>query len=194
LTKIPRSLDNTRPKCGWRFFVQRDDPFSYSPAQYSRQPGRIPVLCLLAVIPWQYAGRRQNSVQLQSESSLLIEKIRKTVDGHWFGAILAYSLSSYFCQLGAGEIYYSSSVYDISLIASLAWVTAVGLTVHEIRPKQQPVHSASASGIRVAGLGMTTRSSCPCLCRTSRYGRGRLRSNIGNHRGQRRRPVTDILP
>ncbi len=32
----------------------------------------------------------------------LIEKIRKTVDGHWFGAILAYSLSSYFCQLGGG--------------------------------------------------------------------------------------------
>jgi hypothetical protein len=28
------------------------------------------VLCLLAVLPWQYAARRQNSVQLQSESSL----------------------------------------------------------------------------------------------------------------------------
>jgi len=28
------------------------------------------VLCLLAVLPWEYPARRQNSVQLQSESSL----------------------------------------------------------------------------------------------------------------------------
>lgn len=107
-------------------------------------------------------GSPTSSAQPQSEPSYLIEKIWKTVDGYWFDTSLAYSLSSYVANWALGrEIYYFTSLYEISLVASMGRVTAVGLIAHEIRPEQQPAHPARRQRIWVAGLGMIATFSLP---------------------------------
>lgn len=134
-------------------------------------------LYLFAVVPWQYVApdkvpynRNLNALYLIEKIVLLISlayawtrssRAWKTVYGHWFGASLAYSLSSYIANWALGkEIYYSGSRYDIPLVASMAWVTAVGLIAYKSRPEQQPGQS-SRQRVWVARLGMTATFSLP---------------------------------
>ncbi|HEX6502741.1 MAG TPA: ATP-binding protein [Terriglobales bacterium] len=134
-------------------------------------------LYLFAVVPWQYVApdkvpynRNLNALYLIEKIVLLISlayawtrssRAWKTVYGHWFGASLAYSLSSYIANWALGkEIYYSGSRYDIPLVASMAWVTAVGLIAYKARPEQQPGPS-SRQRVWVARSGMIATFSLP---------------------------------
>lgn len=135
-------------------------------------------LYLFAVVPWQYAApdkilynRNLNILYLVEKIVLLVglayawtrsSRPWRTVYGHWFGASLTYSLSSYVANWAlAKQIYYSGSLYDIPLVASMAWVTVVGLIALQLRPQEDPVHLSGRQRVWVARLGMTATFSLP---------------------------------
>ncbi|MBV9480074.1 MAG: hypothetical protein JO249_04880 [Acidobacteria bacterium] len=135
-------------------------------------------LYLFAVVPWQYAAPDRMAYNRNLNALYLIEKIVlltslaygwmrsthawKTVFGHWFGATATYSLSSYVANLAlARNTYYSGSWYDLPLVASLAWVTVVGLIGRRIRPGQERAELSSRHRIWVARLGMVATFSLP---------------------------------
>ncbi|MBV8892082.1 MAG: hypothetical protein JO266_08975 [Acidobacteria bacterium] len=135
-------------------------------------------LYLFAVVPWQYAAPDRMAYNRNLNALYLIEKIVlltslaygwmrsthawKTVFGHWFGATATYSLSSYVANLAlARNTYYSGSWYDLPLVASLAWVTVIGLIGRRIRPGQERAELSSRHRIWVARLGMVATFSLP---------------------------------
>ncbi len=135
-------------------------------------------LYLFAVVPWQYAAPNRIPYNRNLNLLYLIEKIVllislayawtrgtrtwKTVYGHWFGAGLTYSLSSFVANWALGrQIYYSGSLYDIPLVASMAWVTVVGLTAYQVRPEPRPARLLSRHRVWVARLGMVATFSLP---------------------------------
>ena len=59
------------------------------------------------------------------------------------------------------QIYYSGSLYDVPLVASMAWVTLVGLLAYSHRPEQELVPVQSRQRIWVARLGMIATFSLP---------------------------------
>jgi signal transduction histidine kinase len=135
-------------------------------------------LYLFAVVPWQYAAPDKVPYNHNLNALYLIEKIVllaglayawtrssrawKTVYGHWLAASLTYSLSSYIANSAVGkETYYSGSWYDIPLVASMAWITVVGLIAYQVKPEPQLVEAASRQRIWVARLGMVAIFSLP---------------------------------
>jgi signal transduction histidine kinase len=135
-------------------------------------------LYLYAVVPWQYAfpdpvpyNRNLNALYLIEKLVLLAalayswtRSIRgwKRVYGHWFGATLAYSLTSFAATWAIGkQSYYTGSFYDVPLVASIAWITGVGFIAYQTRPEQEPVTAYSRQRIWVARLGMIATFSLP---------------------------------
>jgi signal transduction histidine kinase len=135
-------------------------------------------LYLFAVIPWQYAHTNETTYEHALNVLYLTEKMVflaglavvwtrstgswRTVYAHWFGASLVYALSSYVANWGIERhTYYSGSLYDIPLVASMAWVVGVGLLALDLSPKQQPAHHSGSHGVWVARLGMITIFSLP---------------------------------
>jgi signal transduction histidine kinase len=135
-------------------------------------------LYLFAVVPWQYATPDLTPYNRNLNALYLIEKLVllaalayswtrssrhwKRVYGHWFGATLAYSLSSFAANWALGkQLYYSGSAYDVPLVASMAWITVVGLIAYRSRPEQEPVAPYSRQRIWVARLGMVATFSLP---------------------------------
>ena len=135
-------------------------------------------LYLFAVVPWQYAAPDRIPYNRNLNALYLIEKIVllaslayswmrssrrwRTIYGHWFGATLTYSLSSFAANWALGkQIYYSGSFYDVPLVASMAWVTLIGLLAYRSRPEQELVPLHSRQRIWVARLGMIATFSLP---------------------------------
>jgi signal transduction histidine kinase len=135
-------------------------------------------LYLYAVIPWQYAHVNETTYEHSLNILYLTEKLVflgglalvwlrsknswRTIYGHWFGASLTYALISYVANWAIEKnIYNSGSLYDVPLVASMAWVTAIGLLAFDLSPKQQPAESRRSHGVWVARLGMFTVSSLP---------------------------------
>jgi signal transduction histidine kinase len=120
-------------------------------------------LYVLLVMPWQYAvadlpayNRNLNAVYLAEKMVFLValEVFRRHSWGPWkifyanlLGASLLYSASSYVANWAlARHVYYSGSLYDIPLVASMAWITLIGLWTRAADPD---VHSTEANGGRV---------------------------------------------
>jgi len=97
-------------------------------------------LYILIVIPWQYVvtnelayGWNLNAVYLFEKLAFLIalsaawfrSKGRwRTFYGHLFGASLTYAAGSYVANWAlTRNAYYSGSLYDIPLVASMAWIS-----------------------------------------------------------------------
>jgi signal transduction histidine kinase len=135
-------------------------------------------LYLFAVVPWQYASPDPVPYNRNVNALYLIEKVVllaglayswtrssrrwKTVYGHWFGATLVYSLGSFAANWAVGkQSYYSGSAYDVPLVASMAWVTIVGLIAYQARPEHESITSYSRQRIWVARLGMIATFSLP---------------------------------
>ncbi len=135
-------------------------------------------LYLFAVIPWQYAQTNEmiyehnlNVLYLTEKTVFLAglvlgwrrsPKSWKTVYAQWFGASLAYALSSYAANWAIERnIYYSGSTYDVPLVASMVWITGIGLLVRSPSPEQRPQGRSSAHGVWVARLGMVAIFSLP---------------------------------
>lgn len=135
-------------------------------------------LYLYAVVPWQYAFPSPVPYNRNLNALYLIEKLVllaalayswarstrgwKRVYGHWFGATLAYSLSSFAATWAIGkQSYYTGSFYDVPLVASIGWITAVGFIAYQTRPEQEPLKPYSRQRIWVARLGMIATFSLP---------------------------------
>ena len=135
-------------------------------------------LYVVTVIPWQYVYRDETLYGHNLNILYLIEKIVflgglavlwsrsghswKTVYASWFGCTLTYSLSSYLANWAIErKVYFSGSVYDVPLAASMAWVTWIGLGAIDSSPEQKPAGNSNGHGVWVARLGMVTVSSLP---------------------------------
>lgn len=137
-------------------------------------------LYVVTVIPWQYVSWNDTRYEHNLNILYLIEKIVflgvlavlwtrsgnswRTVYASWFGCTLTYSLSSYLANWAIEKkVYFSGSVYDVPLAASMAWVTWIGLGALESAPQQKPAGTSNGHGVWVARLGMITVSSLPLL-------------------------------
>jgi signal transduction histidine kinase len=143
-------------------------------------------LYLFAVIPWQYASMDETIYEHNLNVLYLTEKLVllaallfvwsrskgswRTIYASWFGASVTYALASYLCNWAIEKnIYYTGSVYDLPLAASMASVTVVGLVAFRLGSKQQPARSSVSHGVWVARLGMITIFSLPLFAAWSLF-------------------------
>ena len=137
-------------------------------------------LYVVTVIPWQYVYQDETRYEHNLNVLYLIEKIVflgglavlwarsrhswRTVYASWFGCTLTYGLSSYLANWAIERgVYFSGSVYDVPLAASMVWVTWIALGALESAPQQKSSVSTNGYGVWVARLGMITISSLPLL-------------------------------
>lgn len=144
-------------------------------------------LYLFAVIPWQYVQSNEVIYERNLNALYLTEKIVflgalalgwwhshpswKFVYAHWFGASLTYALSSYLANWAIERnLYYSGSLYDVPLVFSIAWITAIGLLSPGRAQKQWSDPHAGAYGVSVARVGMVAVFTMPLLAMWSVLG------------------------
>lgn len=137
-------------------------------------------LYLFAVIPWQYAqrdefsyGRNLNALYLTEKLVFLVgllivwkrsKKGWRIIYGHWLGASLVYALSSYIANWAIlRNVYYTGSLYDLPLAASMGWISVVGVVGQDLRPQQEVPQTGGRHGVWVARLGMIVILSLPVL-------------------------------
>ena len=135
-------------------------------------------LYLFAAIPWQYVqtnelayGQNLNVLYLAEKIAFLVGLMLvwwrstgawRTVYANCFGASLTYALSSYLANWAIGlKVYYSGSLYDLPLAASMAWFTVVGVQAYRLSPKPQRARSSAGHGVWVARLGMIAIFTLP---------------------------------
>jgi signal transduction histidine kinase len=135
-------------------------------------------LYLFAVIPWQYAvrnevayGRSLNALYLTEKlvflGGLAVVWLRskdkwRMIYANWFGASLMYALSSYVANWAiVRDVYYTGSLYDLPLAASMGWVSVVGVLAQDLRPQQESSRASGRHGVWVARLGMAVILSLP---------------------------------
>ena len=135
-------------------------------------------LYLFAVIPWQYASPDETLYEHNLNVLYLTEKLVllgglllmwsqskggwRRIYAYWFGATAAYGVFSYLANWAIEKnIYYTGSLYDVPLAASMAWVTAVGLIAFDLAPKQEPARNSLTHGVWVARMGMIAVFSLP---------------------------------
>ncbi len=137
-------------------------------------------LYLFAVIPWQYAqrdefsyGRNLNALYLTEKLVFLVgllivwkrsKKGWRTIYAHWLGASLVYALSSYVANWAiVRDVYYTGSLYDLPLAASMGWISVVGVVGQDLRPHEETAQTGGRHGVWVARLGMIVILSLPVL-------------------------------
>jgi len=137
-------------------------------------------LYLVTVIPWQYISPAATLYQHNLNVVYLIEKAAllgglavlcfrskgswKVIYANWFGCTLIYSLSSYLANWAIERnVYFTGSVYDLPMAASMAWVTWIGVSAQQSSPEPQFTRHSTSHGVWVARLGMLTVSSLPLL-------------------------------
>ena len=137
-------------------------------------------LYAFAVIPWQYAqrdevayGRSLNALYLTEKLVFLValaviglrsHKGWRTIYAHWFGASLVYALSSYVANWAIlRNLYFTGSLYDLPLAASMGWVSVVGVIGQDTRQQEEKTPASGRHGVWVARLGMIVILSLPIL-------------------------------
>jgi signal transduction histidine kinase len=138
-------------------------------------------LYVFDVIPWQYAQSNELAYSRSLNALYLTEKLVflaglvvvwsrsgkgwKIVYAHWFGASLVYALSSYFANWAIQRnVYYTGSLYDLPVAASMGWVSVVGVISQDVRPTPAVTdRPLRRTGVWVARLGMLVILSLPCL-------------------------------
>lgn len=130
-------------------------------------------LWLLAVIPWQYIETNESFYSHNLNSLYLTEKIVflgalallwRRSSGPWkriyaqiIGASVLYAMASYFANWAiARNVYYSGSLYDVPLAASMAWFTIAGLFALDSAATPEARKAPGSYGAWVARLGMIT--------------------------------------
>lgn len=138
-------------------------------------------LYLFVVIPWQYVspteavyGRNFDALYLGESVILLLglavvwrrsAKSWQRVYVHLFGATALYAASSIASGLAIDyHLYYTGSLYDVPLVAAIAWFTGVGLIAKEsvLEGQAQPKKS-SGPNIWPARLAMLAVFSTPMM-------------------------------
>jgi signal transduction histidine kinase len=136
-------------------------------------------LYLFDVIPWQYAhtdelaySRSLNTLYLTEKLVFLVGLVIvwhrskggwKSIYAHWFGASVVYALSSYLANWAIQRnAYYTGSLYDLPVAASMGWISVIGVLGQDLRPKQEPAQQAPGRhGVWVARMGMFVILSLP---------------------------------
>jgi signal transduction histidine kinase len=135
-------------------------------------------LYLVTVIPWQYVYPAVRGYDHNLNILYLIEKLAllgglgwlcwqstgswRIIYANWFCCTLLYSLTSYLANWAIEQkIYFSGSVYDVPLAASMAWVTWIGLSALRSTPRQAPAQVNGTHGVWAARLGMISVFSLP---------------------------------
>lgn len=135
-------------------------------------------LYLFAVIPWQYVqrdelayGRSLNALYLTEKlvflAGLVVVWMRskrawKTVYAHWFGASLVYALSSYVANWAIlRNLYYTGSLYDLPVAASMGWISVVGVLGQDLRLEEEASEAPGRHGVWIARLSMVVILSLP---------------------------------
>lgn len=143
-------------------------------------------LYVFSVMPWEYAFLKEQAYGNNLNLVYLTEKVVflvglgalwlrsrgdwKTIYAQWFGASLVYALSSYVANWAiVRNVYYSGSLYDLPLAASMAWVTGVGLLASGLSLKQQAPKKSAVRGVWVARFGMVTIFSLPLFAAWSLF-------------------------
>jgi signal transduction histidine kinase len=132
----------------------------------------------LIVIPWQYVVPNIPAYNSDLNSLYLIEKVAflgtlflawmgskgawKTLYASLFGASFTYAASSHIANWAIGRhVYYSGSLYDIPLAASMAWITILGLQFRQREPEAGVRSTSTSHGVWLARLGMIGAFSLP---------------------------------
>jgi signal transduction histidine kinase len=135
-------------------------------------------LYFYSVIPWQYAAPNTAAYNNNLNQAYLLEKIAfligvailwyrssglwKSIYSHWFGASLLYSLSSYIANWALDHNrYYSGSLYDLPLVASMAWMAVPALLALKNPAQEVASEKALPRGVWAARLGMLAVFSLP---------------------------------
>ncbi len=146
-------------------------------------------LYLVYVIPWQYVHQDPTLYEHNLNIVYLVEKIAllaglaflwarsqgfwRSIYGSWFGCTLTYGLSSYLANWAIERrVYFSGSVYDVPMAASMVWVTWIGLAGLSAAPEQQTPRQTNGHGVWVARLGMITIFSLPLYAAWSLFDPG----------------------
>jgi signal transduction histidine kinase len=155
--------------------------------EYSARVGRLDFalllmwwfyLYVLLVIPWQYVvanleayNRDLNAVYSAEEVAFLLALISCCIlsKGAWrnlygglFGMSLCYASSSTVCNWAiAHKVYYSGSLYDIPMVASMAWLTWIGLRTKAQKPTADAREVSTLYGVWIARSSMIAVFSLP---------------------------------
>ena len=135
-------------------------------------------LYVFAVMAWQYIVPNIEAYNGNLNLLYLIEKLAflsallvawmnskggwKILYANLFGASLTYGAGSYFANWALGhQAYYSGSLYDIPLTASMAWITVIGLWSRDNDPQTSARTNSTSHGVWLARVGMITVFSLP---------------------------------
>src|SRR5216683_2410447 len=143
-------------------------------------------LYLYVVIPWQFVQPNETAYDHNWDVAYVAEKAAfllglalvwwrssdrwRTTYAHWFGASLFYSLSSYVANWAINRHqYYSGSLYDLPLMASMAWMTMAGLLALKIPVEQVGPAKSLARGVWTSRIGMVAVFSLPIFAYVSLF-------------------------
>ncbi len=135
-------------------------------------------LYVLIVIPWQYVVPDIPAYNSDLNSLYLIEKLVflgtlflawlgskggwKIFYANLFGASFIYAAGSHLANWAIGRhTYYTGSLYDIPLAASMAWITIIGLWTGKREPHAGIRSTSTSHGVWLARLGMIAAFSLP---------------------------------
>ena len=145
-------------------------------------------LYLFIVIPWQYVSPnevmygRSFDLLYAGEQIVLVAGVglvwRRTrgswrlIYGQFFKAALFYSISSILAGVAIDfHQYYTGSLYDVPLVAAMAWFATMGLMARDLSPDelihQQPRHRRS---MWTARLAMVAVFSTPLMVAWAEFG------------------------
>lgn len=134
-------------------------------------------LYVLIVMPWQYAvpnvtyyNHNLNAVYSAEKLALLAALVASLIasKGPWrklyaslLGMSVCYSASSAIANWAIDRrVYYSGSLYDIPLVASIAWLTWIGLCT-KIEKPDGAVTKSTVYGVWIARFSMIATFSLP---------------------------------
>jgi signal transduction histidine kinase len=146
-------------------------------------------LFLFTVLPWQYVVPNELAYNQNLNAIYMTEKVVflgalalvwvrssrawRVFYAQFFGASLAYGLSSYLANWAiTRDLYYTGSLYDVPLVAAMAWFTVIPLLARDSPPKQQSSGRPNVLGVWVARLGMVAISSLPLFALWSLFDHG----------------------
>ncbi len=145
-------------------------------------------LYLFIVIPWQYVSPNEAAYGRSFDVLYAIEQIvliagvallwRRstgnwhTIYGHLLKAALLYSMASTLAGVGIdSHRYYTGSLYDVPLVAAMAWFAAIGMMARESSPEQptrQQLHPDH--NMWTARLAMVAVFSTPMMVAWAEFG------------------------
>ena len=145
-------------------------------------------LYLFIVIPWQYVYPietvygRSFDVLYAFEQLVLVLGLAlvwrrskgpwRAIYGQFFGAVLLYGIGSTFASAAIDlHVYYTGSLYDVPLVAAMAWFVGVGLMAREILPATSTERApAQGHSIWTARLAMLAVFSTPLTVAWAAFG------------------------